>query len=41
MGRTSAKAVYAGGDATSGASTVVKAMDAGQKAASAIIEDLS
>lgn len=41
MGRTSAKAVYAGGDATSGASTVVKAMDAGQKAARAIIEDLS
>ena len=41
MGRTSAKVVYAGGDATSGASTVVKAMDAGQKAARAIIEDLS
>ncbi len=38
-GRTSAKGIYAGGDATTGAATVVKAMAAGMKAAKAIIED--
>ncbi len=39
-GRTSAKGVYAGGDAVTGAATVVKAMAAGIKAARTIIEDL-
>ncbi len=40
-GRTSLKGVYAGGDAVTGAATVVKAMKAGMTAAAAIISDLA
>ena len=40
-GRTSKKGVYAGGDAVTGAATVILAMGAGKKAAAAIHEDLS
>lgn len=39
-GRTSRKGVYAGGDAVTGAATVILAMGAGRKAARAIYEDL-
>jgi len=39
-GRTSRKYVYAGGDATTGAATVILAMGAGRNAAKAIDEDL-
>ncbi len=39
-GRTSKKYVYAGGDAVTGAATVILAMGAGKKAAAAIHEDL-
>jgi len=39
-GRTSLKYVYAGGDITTGAATVIEAMGAGKKAAKAIDEDL-
>ncbi len=39
-GKTNIPNIYAGGDAVTGASTVVKAMDAGIKAAKAMIEDL-
>ncbi len=38
-GRTSVKKVYAGGDATTGAATVIMAMGAGKRAAKAILED--
>lgn len=38
-GRTSKAHVYAGGDAVTGAATVILAMGAGKKAASAILED--
>ena len=38
-GRTSVKRVYVGGDAMTGAATVILAMGAGKKAAKAIIED--
>ncbi len=38
-GRTSVSRVYAGGDATSGAATVILAMGAGKRAAKAIIDD--
>lgn len=38
-GRTGMKDVYAGGDAVTGAATVILAMGAGKKAAAAIIED--
>jgi len=40
-GRTSIKGVYAGGDAVTGAATVILAMGAGKKAAEAIHEDLN
>ncbi len=40
MGRTSRKGVYAGGDAVTGAATVILAMGAGKTAAQAILEDL-
>ena len=40
-GETSIENVYAGGDAVSGAATVILAMGAGKKAAAAIIEKLS
>ena len=40
-GRTSKKGVYAGGDAVTGAATVILAMGAGKKAAAAIHADLS
>ncbi|GAA0122670.1 NADPH-dependent glutamate synthase [Clostridium faecium] len=40
-GRTSKAKVYAGGDAVTGAATVILAMEAGKKAAKAIDEDLS
>jgi NADPH-dependent glutamate synthase beta subunit-like oxidoreductase len=39
MGRTGKKNVYAGGDAVTGAATVILAMGAGKKAAAAILED--
>ena len=39
-GRTSKKGVYAGGDAVTGAATVILAMGAGKKAAAAIDEDI-
>ena len=39
-GRTSRKGVYAGGDAVTGAATVILAMGAGKTAAQAILEDL-
>ena len=39
MGRTGMKNVYAGGDAVTGAATVILAMGAGKKAAAAILED--
>jgi len=39
-GRTSKSGVYAGGDAVTGAATVILAMGAGKQAASAIHEDL-
>ncbi len=39
MGRTGMKHVYAGGDAVTGAATVILAMGAGKKAAAAILED--
>ena len=39
MGRTGKLHVYAGGDAVTGAATVILAMGAGKKAAKAIIED--
>ena len=39
MGRSGKKHVYAGGDAVTGAATVILAMGAGKKAAKAIIED--
>ena len=38
-GRTGKKNVYAGGDAVTGAATVILAMGAGKKAARAILED--
>ena len=38
-GRTGKKHVYAGGDAVTGAATVILAMGAGKKAAQAILED--
>ena len=40
-GLTSKKNVYAGGDAVSGAATVILAMEAGKKAAKAIDEMLT
>ena len=40
-GRTSRKGVFAGGDAVTGAATVILAMGAGRKAAHAIHEYLS
>ena len=40
QGQTSRKGVFAGGDAVSGAATVILAMGAGRKAASAILEYL-
>lgn len=40
-GRTSKKGVFAGGDAVTGAATVIKAMGAGKRAAAAIDEYLS
>ena len=40
MGRTGKLHVYAGGDAVTGAATVILAMGAGKKAAKAIIEDM-
>ena len=40
MGRTSRKYIFAGGDAVSGAATVILAMGAGRKAAQAITETL-
>ena len=39
MGRTGKKDVYAGGDAVTGAATVILAMGAGKKAAAAILAD--
>ncbi|MBE6107430.1 MAG: dihydropyrimidine dehydrogenase, partial [Erysipelotrichaceae bacterium] len=39
-GRTSKSGVYAGGDAVTGAATVILAMGAGKQAANAIHEDL-
>ncbi len=39
-GRTSKKFVYAGGDITTGAATVIQAMSAGKIAAKSIVEDL-
>lgn len=39
-GRTSVSRVYAGGDATTGAATVILAMGAGKRAAKAIMQDL-
>ncbi len=39
MGRSGKLHVYAGGDAVTGAATVILAMGAGKKAAKAIIED--
>lgn len=39
-GRTSVKGVYAGGDATTGAATVILAMGAGKRAANTILQDL-
>ena len=39
-GRTSVKRVYVGGDAMTGAATVILAMGAGKKAAQAILEDI-
>ena len=39
-GRTNVKNLYAGGDAVTGAATVISAMGQGRKAASAILEDL-
>ena len=39
--KTSLKSVYAGGDAVTGAATVILAMEAGKKAAQKIIEELS
>ncbi len=39
MGRTGKKNVYAGGDAVTGAATVILAMGAGKKAAAAILAD--
>ena len=39
-GRTSVPRVYAGGDAATGAATVILAMGAGKRAAKAILEDL-
>lgn len=39
-GRTSRKLIFAGGDAVSGAATVILAMGAGRKAAQAIMEEL-
>ena len=39
-GRTSVKGVYVGGDAMTGAATVILAMGAGKKAAKAILEDI-
>ena len=41
MGRTSMKGVYAGGDAVTGAATVILAMGAGKQAAKAVHEDLN
>jgi glutamate synthase (NADPH/NADH) small chain len=41
MGRTSIKGVYAGGDAVTGAATVILAMGAGKQAAKAIDEDIN
>ena len=41
MGQTSRKEVFAGGDAVSGAATVILAMGAGRKAAVAIDQFLS
>ena len=38
-GRTGKKDVYAGGDAVTGAATVILAMGAGKKAAASILED--
>ena len=40
MGRTSREGVFAGGDAVTGAATVIKAMGAGKSAAVAIDEYL-
>ena len=40
MGRTSREGVFAGGDAVTGAATVIKAMGAGKNAAVAIDEYL-
>lgn len=40
MGRTSLKGVYAGGDVVTGPATVILAMQAGKKAAKAIMEDI-
>ena len=40
-GKTSKKGVFAGGDAVTGAATVILAMEAGKKAAKAIDEYLS
>ncbi len=40
-GRTTRKSIYAGGDAVTGAATVILAMGAGRKAAAAIVEELS
>ena len=40
-GLTSRQGVYAGGDAVTGAATVILAMNAGKKAASAILERLN
>ena len=39
-GKTSLEGVYCGGDAATGAATVIKAMGAGKKAAKSIIEYL-
>jgi glutamate synthase (NADPH/NADH) small chain len=39
-GQTSRKLIFAGGDAVSGAATVILAMGAGRKAAKAIMEAL-
>jgi len=41
MGRTSIKGVYTGGDAMTGAATVILAMGAGKRAAKAILEDFA
>jgi glutamate synthase (NADPH/NADH) small chain len=38
--KTSLKNVYAGGDAVTGAATVILAMEAGKKAAKEIMEDI-